>query len=96
MEFKKNDKAFLIENNIRVTEVSIIRKDGYNYLVKLPSGGGLRVSGKRLYASLEEAEKCLPYRNKQDEEKRTEKPAYEKMSLEEEEVSHSPHYLGWI
>ena len=96
MEFKKNDKAYLNENNTKVTEVIILRRDGDKYLVKLPSGGGIRVSGRRLYGSFEEAEDSLPYRNKEEKEAEAVKPAHDRMTLKDEVVSHSPHYYGWI
>ncbi len=94
MEYRKNSKAYLIENNVRITEVTIVQRDGDKYLVRFPSGGGIRIGNKRLYPSQEEAEKNLPYKNAIEKEvKRTDS---RQMNFREDESFHSPHYFGWI
>ncbi len=66
----------------------IINNQVNQYLVKLASGGGIRVRGNRLYPSLKEAEKNLPYKFTLE--------VKEKPVLRDDNVVHSPRYYGWV
>ena len=53
--FKPGDKAFIVESNRTVREVTVIRHSGGMYLIRFAEGGGIQVRGHRLFVSQEEA-----------------------------------------
>lgn len=55
-KFKAGDTAYILESNRFVTEVKIVKYAGGMFLIKLPTGGGIKVKEHRLYATKEEAE----------------------------------------
>lgn len=56
-DFKTGDKAFMLENNKTVQQVTITDCFGGLYTVKFSEGGVSRVKWHRLFSSPEEAEK---------------------------------------
>ena len=52
--FKPGDKAFIVESNRTVREVTVIRHSGGMYLIRFAEGGGIQVRGHRLFVSQEE------------------------------------------
>lgn len=58
--FKAGDTAYIVENNRKIREVTIMRCSGGIYLIKFDNGGGIQVKEHRLFASQEEAEATLP------------------------------------
>lgn len=58
--FNIGDKAYFIVSNLMIEEVTILQKTGNMYLIKLPSGGGIRVRESRLYKNKEDALKIIP------------------------------------
>lgn len=58
---KPGDRAFLVESNRAVREVTIVRCSGGLYLIRFnDTGGGIQVKEHRLFATREEAEQSLP------------------------------------
>ncbi|MCM1096950.1 MAG: hypothetical protein NC427_02675 [Ruminococcus flavefaciens] len=55
-KFKAGDKAFIVESNHTVREVTVARRSGGMFLIKFPDGGGIQVREHRLFATREEAE----------------------------------------
>lgn len=61
--FKEQDKVYVIVNNMKVEEATIIRNAGDGlFTIQLRSGAGFQVKQHRLFESYEEAEKNLPER----------------------------------
>lgn len=61
--FKEKDKVYIIINNMKIEEATIIRNAGGGlFTIQLKSGAGFQVKQHRLYESYEEAEKNLPER----------------------------------
>lgn len=58
--FKVGDTCFFLESNIHVIEGTIRSCAGGNYIVKYGQGKGIRLSGSRLYKTLEDAEAAMP------------------------------------
>lgn len=58
--FKVGDKAFLVESNRVVKEVTVVKCAGGMYLIKFQTGGGIRVKEHRLFDSEEEAKASIP------------------------------------
>lgn len=60
MKYKKDDICFIIENNIKVVPVKILKYSGGFYTVKfLTKPGAIRIKGHRIFASEEEAKNKL-------------------------------------
>lgn len=53
--FKPGDKAFIVESNRAVREVTVIRHSGGMYLIRFAEGGGIQVREHRLFSTQEEA-----------------------------------------
>ena len=63
VEYKPGDTAYLIESNRFVREGCVVRKCGGGmYIFGFPEGGGIRVSGSRIYPTLEAAKKAIGLR----------------------------------
>jgi hypothetical protein len=60
--FKIGDTCFFLESNIHVIEGTIRSCVGGKYIVRYGSGKGIRLTEKRLYRTLEEAEAAIPRR----------------------------------
>lgn len=58
--FKVGDTCFFLESNIHVIEGTIRSCVGGKYIVRYGSGKGIRLTEKRLYRTLEEAETAMP------------------------------------
>lgn len=56
-------KAFIIENNRIIREVTVVRRSGDFYVVRFDSNGVIQLRGSRLFATREEAEATLPKTN---------------------------------
>lgn len=69
MVYEIGSKAFMIESNRIVREVTIVKRSGDFYIVRFGNSGGIQVRGSRLYATQEKAEAILP--NKANVQKRT-------------------------
>ncbi|ETP71236.1 hypothetical protein UYO_2810 [Lachnospiraceae bacterium JC7] len=91
MKYQAKSKAYIIENGWRIIEVQIINESDDFYLVRFPSGGGIRVNGKRLYDTIEEAEKVVEERQNRISTK-IEHPR----PARKDSTFHSPHFYGWI
>lgn len=63
MKYRENDIAYIVENNLRVTKIRVIRAAGGRCTVSLGEGKAMRLPEGRLYESAEEAEKHI-YRPK--------------------------------
>ena len=63
MKYRENDIAYIVENNLRVTKVRVIRAAGGRCTVSPGEGKAMRLPEGRLYESAEEAEKHI-YRPK--------------------------------
>jgi hypothetical protein len=74
--FKPGDKAYILESNRMVTEVTVKKCAGGLYMITMPTGGAIKVKKHRLYATLEEAENALP---RKKEEKTVHKLPYDYM-----------------
>lgn len=62
--YKKGDIVYIIENNVRITEVQILNISGNLYTVKLlDRPGGFRIPSHRLYKTMDEAAAQLPHRD---------------------------------
>lgn len=59
-KFKAGDKAYILENNRIIREVTIVRYSGGLYLIRFNSGGGIQVKEHRLFVSEEEAAANVP------------------------------------
>mgnify|MGYP000807529504 CR=1 FL=1 len=59
-KFKTGDKAFILESNRIIREVTIAQCSGGMYLIKFSDGGGIQVKEHRLFATKEEAEAGMP------------------------------------
>ena len=57
-------KAYIIESNQFVSEVEILKSTKTYSIVRLPSGGGIRVSNTRIFKTKEEADASLKYSRK--------------------------------
>lgn len=57
MIFRENDIAYIVENNLHVSHVRVIRIAGGLCTVSIGKGKALRLSESRLYKTHEEAEK---------------------------------------
>ena len=57
MIFQENDIAYIVENNLHVSRVSVIRIAGGLCTVSFGKGKALRLPESRLYKTHEEAEK---------------------------------------
>ena len=53
--FNSGDKAFIVESNRTVREVTVIRHSGGMYLIRFAEGGGIQVRKHRLFSTQEEA-----------------------------------------
>lgn len=61
MTYKSGDKAFIIESNHIIREVTVTKRSGEFYIVRFSNGmGGIRIRGSRLYDSREVAEAVVP------------------------------------
>ena len=60
MAFKIGSKAFMVESNRIVSEVTIVKRNGDFYIVRFENSGGIQVRISRLFATKEEAEATLP------------------------------------
>ena len=75
MVFKEGTTVFIVESNRIIREVIIVKRTGNFYIVRFAnSGGGIRIRGSRLFATMEQAEKMLP--NVREKEKRIISPYY--------------------
>ena len=75
MVFKEGQVAYIVESNRLIKEVSIVKRMGDFYIVRFAnSGGGIRIRGSRLFATMDQAEKMLP--NVREKEKRIISPYY--------------------
>ena len=58
------DTAYIVESNRIITEVKVINCAGGMYLIKFPSGGGIRVKEHRLFATEDDTHRHHnPYKN---------------------------------
>lgn len=57
---KTHQIVYMIESNRTVRPVEIIKLVGNFAVVKFESGGGIQIPIKRLYRTLEEAQKAIP------------------------------------
>lgn len=57
MMFQENGIAYIVENNLRVTKVRVIRTAGGRWTVSFGKEKALRLSESRLYKTHEDAEK---------------------------------------
>ena len=57
---KAGDVAFLVESNRIIREVKVVNCSGGMYLIRFSNGGGIRVKEHRLFATEEDAKKCIP------------------------------------
>ena len=53
--YKNGEKAYIIISGNEVAEVTVIRRSGDIYTLRLPSKGAIRLKSGRLYASEPEA-----------------------------------------
>lgn len=90
MKFKPKSKVYIIENGWRITEVQVISETNGFCLVRFPTGGGMRISSKRLYATQEEAEKSVEEWRARNEVK------IAKPVVQPELVSSTFHFHDWI
>ena len=58
-KFKAGDKAYIVESNRLVREVTIVRFLSGMYLVRFEGGGGIQVKEHRLFASKEAAHESI-------------------------------------
>lgn len=62
MVYKVGAAAFIVESNRLIRKVTIIKRTGNFYIVRFAdSDGAIQLRGSRLYATRDEAEKCVPY-----------------------------------
>lgn len=57
MIFEPGDRVYILENHIKVSEVTVLSRSGDLYTVKFAGGGATRVRHSRLYKSEEDARK---------------------------------------
>lgn len=69
MVYDIGSKAFMIESNRIIREVTVVKRRGDFYIVRFGNSGGIQIRGSRLFATVEEAEAILP--NKAKTQKRT-------------------------
>ena len=64
-------RAYVIISNVRIEEVEIVKKDRDRVIVRYGDcGSGMCIRRNRLYASRQEAERHLPYKQKKQAAKR--------------------------
>ena len=56
---KVGDRAYIIENNMSVREVTIVRISGNLVLVKFSYGKGIQIHKTRIYESKDSASKAI-------------------------------------
>lgn len=60
MNYENGTKAFIIESNRCIREVTVTRRSGDFYIVRFTDGtGGIQVRSSRLFPSREEAEAAV-------------------------------------
>ena len=91
MKFKPKCKVYIIENGWRITEIQVVSEVNGFCLVRFPTGGGMRISSKRLYATQEEAEKVVEEWRAWNEVK-IERPKVQPDLEIIDSSFHSPHY----
>ena len=64
-KFKAGDKAYIVESNRLVREVTIVRFLGGMYLIRFEGGGGIQVKEHRLVASKEAAQESIHPKSKE-------------------------------
>ena len=57
--YKAGDKAYIVESNRFIREVTIVRFLGGMYLIRFTNGGGIQVKEHRLFASEEAAKESI-------------------------------------
>ena len=64
-KYKAGDKAFILESNRIIREVTVVRASGGLYLIRFSDGGGIQVKEHRLFPTKEDAEKSIPGRKEE-------------------------------
>ena len=52
--------GYIIESNLIITNVTVIAKHGEFYVLRMPTGGAIKLRRGRIFITKEEAEKHLP------------------------------------
>ena len=66
MTYENGTKAFIIESNRCIREVTVTRRSGDFYIVRFTDGtGGIQVRSSRLFPDREEAEATVPGRKQE-------------------------------
>lgn len=61
MKYKVGSKAYIVESNRIIREVTIVKAMGGLYIIRFSdSGGGIQVKEHRLFATEDDARKSLP------------------------------------
>ena len=58
--FKAGEKAFIVESNRFIREVTVKSCAGGMYLIKFEDGGGIKAKEHRLFKTKEDAEASIP------------------------------------
>ena len=56
MKYQPGDRAFIIENGMRIREVTVLRNAAGFCTIRFGNGGGTRLRESRLYPTMTEAE----------------------------------------
>ena len=59
MIYSAGDRAYILENHVKVTPVMVVNRIGDMYTVRFKDGGGTRVRHSRLYRTEAEATKDI-------------------------------------
>ena len=59
MSFVEGDRAYIVENNLRVTPVRVVRRDGEFYTIRFADFGMISLRESRLYHTEEEAKEKI-------------------------------------
>ena len=54
--------GYIIESNRIITNVTVIAKHGEFYVLRMPTGGAIKLRRGRIFITKEEAEKHLPHK----------------------------------
>ena len=62
---EKGSSGFIIESNRTIMDVEVLARHGEFYVLRLPTGGAIKLRRSRIFSTKEEAERKLPKRTQE-------------------------------
>ena len=59
---EKGSSGFIIESNQTIMDVVVLARHGEFYVLRLPTGGAIKLRRSRIFSTKEEAEQMFPKR----------------------------------